>query len=55
MFELEGLVAVSGGCSLAALLRLPIPMASLVAEHRLEGMQASIAVAHGLGSCGSRM
>ena len=32
MFELEGLVAVSGGCSLAAVLTLPIPMASLVAE-----------------------
>lgn len=35
VLELEGLVAVSGGCSLVAVLRLLTQMASLVAERRL--------------------
>ena len=35
VLELEGLAAVSGACSLVAVLRLLIQMASLVAEHRL--------------------
>ena len=43
-----------GGCPPAAVLRLLMWMASLIAELRLWGMQASAAVAHGLSSCGSQ-
>ena len=34
------------------LVGLLIAVASLVAEHRFRGAQASVAVAHGLSSCG---
>ena len=44
------LVASSGGYSLVVLCRLLTVVASLVAKHRLQGMQASVVVAHGL-SC----
>ena len=39
---------------LAAMLRLLIAEASLVAEHRLEGLWASAVAAHVLSSCGAR-
>ena len=42
------LVAVSRGCSLAVVLGLPVAVASLIAEHRLQDMQASGVVMHGL-------
>ena len=48
------LVAASGGCSLVVVQGLLIAMASLVALHKLQGVGASVAVAHGLSSCGSR-
>ena len=44
------LVASSGGYSLVVLCRLLTVVASLVAKHRLQGMQASVVVAHGI-SC----
>ena len=40
--------------SLVAMHGLLIVVASLVAEHRLSGTQASVAVAQGLISCGSQ-
>ena len=46
------LVAVSRGCSLVAVLRLVIMVASLVVEHRLWGMPAPVVVTCGLSSCG---
>ena len=46
---LFSLVVVSGGHSLVVL-RLPIAMASLVLEHRLQGAQASVAAARGLSN-----
>ena len=48
------LIAVSGSYSLAKVCRLLIAPASLVAAHGLQSMWASVAVAHGLGSCGSQ-
>ena len=57
----SSLVVANGGCSLAAVCRLLIAVASLVAEHRLQGMQASVVAAcglsgwalkHSLSSCG---
>ena len=42
------------GATLVSLRGLLVAAASLVAEHRLQGVQASVVVAHGLGSCGSR-
>ena len=39
--------------SLAAVCRLPIALASLVAKHRLQGTWASVAAAHGPSSHGS--
>ena len=42
------LVAVSGGCSLAAVHGPLIAVASLAAEHRLQGTWASVAEACGL-------
>ena len=45
------LVAASGGYSLAVVLRLLIAVASLVAEHSLYGVQASVAVALRLSGC----
>ena len=42
------------GCSLVVVQGLLIAMASLVALHKLQGVGASVAVAHGLSSCGSR-
>ena len=39
------LVAASGGYSLVAVCSVLIAVASLVAEHRLQGMWASVAVA----------
>ena len=47
------LVSVSRGCSLAVVLRLPISVARLVAEHGLCGAPASVVAARGLRSCGS--
>ena len=44
------LLAVSRGFSLVVMLRLLTAAASLVAEHGLQGTQASVVVAHGL-SC----
>ena len=46
------LVALSGGYSLVELCGLLIAVASLVAQHGLEGQQASVAAAQGLSSCG---
>ena len=42
------LVAASGSCSLAAVCRLLVAVVSLVVEHRLQGVPASVAVAPGL-------
>ena len=47
-------VAVSGDCSLVAVRRLFTVVASPVAEHGLQGMQASATVAHGLSSYSSQ-
>ena len=54
--QLRGLslVAVSGGCSPVAILRLLIAVSFLVAEHGLWGAQASSAVACRLSSCSSQ-
>ena len=41
------------GCSLGVVRGLLTAVAPLVAEHRLEGAQVSVAAARGLGSCGS--
>ena len=43
---------VNEGYSLVLVHGLLIEVASLVAEHRLEGTQVSVAVARGLRSCG---
>ena len=48
------LVSANGGYSLAVVRGLLIVVASLVAEHRLKGSQASIAAACRLSSCGSQ-
>ena len=45
------LAIVSRGCSLVAVLWLLIAVASLVAEHRLQGVQASADVARRLSCC----
>ena len=45
---------VRGGSSPVAICRLLIVMVSLVVECGLWGMWASVVVAHGLNSCGSR-
>ena len=47
------LVGASRGYSLVVVHGLPIAVASLVAEHRLWDMQASVVVAHGLNVCDS--
>ena len=47
------IVAVSGSYSLVAVLRLLVGVASLVAEHGLQGMWASVVVACGLQRAGS--
>ena len=47
------LVAASGGYPVVVMHGL-IAVASLVAEHRLQGMWASVAVAGGLSSCSSQ-
>ena len=44
------LVAATGGYSLGVVHGLLIAMASLVAEHGLQGMRASVIVARGLSS-----
>ena len=44
------LFVVRGGCSLVVVLGFLIVVASLV-QHGLQGMQASVAAAHGLSSC----
>ena len=49
-YPLEG----NEGYSLVAVCRLLIAVASLVEEDGLQGMQASVAVARGFNSCGSR-
>ena len=51
--ELSPAVA-SRGCSLVAVCGLLTAVASLVAEHRLQAMQASVAAAHGLKTCGTQ-
>ena len=43
---------VARGPSLAAACPLLTAVASLVAEHGLQGVQASVATAHKLSSCG---
>ena len=48
------LVAAGQGYSLVVALRLPTAVASLVAEHRLLGAQASVAVGRWLSSCSSQ-
>ena len=48
------LAAGSRVCSLAAVCRLLIAVASLVAKHRLKGTWASVVAAHGLSRCGSQ-
>ena len=48
------LVVAKGSYSLVAVHGLLIAVASLVAEDRLEGMQASVVSARGLSSCGSQ-
>ena len=48
------LIAASGSYSLAEVCRLLIALASLIAMHGLQGVWASVVVAHGLGSCGSQ-
>ena len=47
------LVAVNGGFSLVVVCRLLIAVASLAAEDRLQGIQASVLVARVLSSCDS--
>ena len=47
------LAVVSWGSSLVVMCGLPIAVASLVAEHRRQGKQASVFVACALRSCGS--
>ena len=47
-------VAASRGCSLVAVCRLLTAVASLVADRRLWGTQASVAVVRVSGCCGSR-
>ena len=49
------LVVANGGYSLIVVHGLLITVASLVAEHRLKGSQASIAAACGLSSCDSQV
>ena len=48
------LVAAGQGYSLVVALRLPTAVASLVAEHRLLGAQASVAVGRRLSSYSSQ-
>ena len=48
------LIAASRGYSLVALCGLLIAMTSLVAEHELQSVQASVVVACGLSHCGTR-
>ena len=43
-----------GGYSLVVVSGLLIAVSSLIAEHRFQGTQASVVVAHRLSSCGSR-
>ena len=49
------LVAASRGYSLVAMHRLLIAVASLVAEHRLQGLWASAVAARRPGSCGMQI
>ena len=46
------LVLQGGGYSLLVVCELLVVVASLVVEHRLWGIQASVVAARGLGSCG---
>ena len=48
------LVVAVGSCSLVVICWLLTAVSSLVAEHRLQGLGASVVVAHGLGNYGSR-
>ena len=48
------LIVLSEGYSLVAARGLLIVVISLDAEHRLQGVQASVVVAHGLISCCAR-
>jgi len=47
------IVSASGGYSLVAVLGFLIVVASLVAEHELQGTRAALVLARGLRSCGS--
>ena len=47
------LVVVSRDYSLAVVSGLLTAVASFVAEHRLQGVRASVVTAHRLGSCGA--
>ena len=49
----HGILALRGGYSLALVCGLLIVEASLVAERRLQGSQASVVAACGVGICGS--
>ena len=49
------LVVASRGLPFLTVCRLLITVASLVAEHRLEGAKFSVAVAHGLGGAAPRL
>lgn len=53
IYFLFSLVAASGCCSLAVMCGLLTEVASLVAEHRLWGAQASAVTAHGLSGFAS--
>ena len=48
------LAVASGGCSLVLECGLIIEVASLFAEHRLEGAWTSVVAVCGLSSCGAR-
>ena len=48
------LAAVSGSYSLVSVSRLLMAVASLAAEHGLQGLWASVAAAYGLSSWGSQ-
>ena len=46
---------MSSGCFVAEMIRFVSAVASLVAEHKLWGVQTSAAAAHGLRSLGFRL
>ena len=48
------LVVASGGYPPVVVQELPIAVASLIVDHGLQGVWASVVVMHGLNSCGSQ-